>query len=78
MLFWRENENGAREFTGGKESWSAAVDLARKCPSFALDVEEERVSDDLRSCYNCRYRRWTVSSFTCQAAGNCSARGEAT
>lgn len=66
---WRRNANGAREFSGGKESWFAAVVGALKCNSFTLDLEEERGAEDERSCYNCRYRRWTETSFTCHAPG---------
>jgi hypothetical protein len=65
---WRTDQTGAREFTLGKESWAAAVCAALDCSGFAADVDEELVSDDERSCYNCRYRRWSASSFTCQAA----------
>lgn len=64
---WRKDQKGAREFTGGRESFSAAVAAAIECKSFTLDVDEEIVADDERSCYNCRYRRWTATSFTCQA-----------
>lgn len=62
---WRTDQAGAREFTLGKESWAAAARAARDCPRFAADVDEEMV-DDERSCYNCRYRRWSAASFTCQ------------
>jgi hypothetical protein len=34
---------------------------------FHPDVEEEQVADEDRSCYNCRYRRWTAASFVCSA-----------
>ena len=64
---WRTDGTGAREFSGGKESWFAAVVAALKCPAFSLDVDEEMIADDERSCYNCRYRRWTATTFTCQA-----------
>lgn len=64
---WRETENGEREFRGGKEEWSEAARLATRCASFRPDVEEEQVADEPRSCYNCRYRRWTAASFACQA-----------
>ena len=63
---WRLNERGALEFSGGKESWLAAVATAGECSWFSMDVDEEVVADDERSCYNCRYRRWTATSFTCQ------------
>ena len=64
---WQKDETGAPAFSAGKDDWVAAAAAAHKCLFFTLDVEEEMVADDERSCYNCRYRRWTVASFTCQA-----------
>jgi hypothetical protein len=63
---WRMDQKGAKEFALGKESWAAAASAALDCSRFAVDVDEELVADDERSCYNCRYRRWSASSFTCQ------------
>ncbi|HOB86423.1 MAG TPA: hypothetical protein PKO38_01880 [Bacillota bacterium] len=39
------------------------------CRAFTFDVEEELVSEDERSCLNCRYRRWTDNSFSCAYKG---------
>jgi hypothetical protein len=66
---WRTDSKGAREFTGGKENWAAAARVALGCPGFAPDVEEEQIADEARSCYNCRYRRWSAVSFTCLWSG---------
>lgn len=60
------NQSGERQFTGKKDDWDAAVKLAENCQEFAEDVEEELVADQLRSCYNCRFRRWTSASFICR------------
>ena len=62
---WRFHENGTREFLAGKADWTAAAREAQECDAFREDVEEEIVADELRSCYNCRFRRWTASSFMC-------------
>jgi len=62
---WQTGHNGNREFSSGKESWAAAASEAAACRIFRPDVEEEWVADEVRSCYNCRYRRWTVKSFVC-------------
>jgi hypothetical protein len=35
------------------------------CSFFKLDEEDELVSDDERTCLNCRYRRWTADDFVC-------------
>lgn len=63
---WRCSETGEREFLPGRDNWSAAALAARDCAGFVLDVDEELVADEPRSCYNCRYRRWSANSFTCQ------------
>lgn len=68
MDMWRTDRNGNREFTGGKESWDVAALQAKQCRLFCPDVEEEWVADDERSCYNCRYRRWTAASFVCNSS----------
>jgi len=41
------------------------LDRAVFCLEFVLDDEDELVSDEERTCLNCRYRRWTVDSFEC-------------
>jgi hypothetical protein len=64
------NQNGRAEFAGGQEDWAGAARQASVCVHFNPDVEEELTADDARSCYNCRYRRWTRKSFTCMAAGS--------
>jgi hypothetical protein len=64
---WRIDRKGEKEFQGGKEDWSGAVRAASCCAAFRPDVEEEWIADDVVSCYNCRYRRWTAASFTCNA-----------
>ncbi|MGI5879546.1 MAG: hypothetical protein ACOX6L_02975 [Syntrophomonadaceae bacterium] len=62
---WIKNDLGIIEFKGGKEDWKRAAEIADKCLDFLMDNEDELVADEERSCYNCRYRRWTSSSFTC-------------
>ena len=42
-----------------------SAQAAKACPNFALDDEDELVSDQEISCLNCRYRRWTQESFLC-------------
>ncbi len=45
--------------------WSTAASIAANCATFHPDDEDEQVADETVSCFNCRYRRWTVASFTC-------------
>jgi hypothetical protein len=66
VMWWRLNERGEKEFRGNKDSWLEAAGLAQQCSGFKTDVEEELVSDEPVSCYNCRYRRWTNKSFICK------------
>jgi len=66
---WGIDARGAKEYLHGQEDWTGAARQAAICFSFRPDVDEEKVSDDERSCYNCRYRRWTATSFTCQSRG---------
>jgi hypothetical protein len=68
-IVWHIDQNGHRQFTGGYEDWRGAALMAARCQQFHPDVEEELVADDPRSCYNCRHRRWTASSFACTGDG---------
>ncbi len=68
MPAWRD-ETGVRVFAGGRDDWEGAARLAGGCSRFIADAEEEQVADDPRSCYNCRLRRWTATSFTCTGNG---------
>ncbi len=65
MLLWRVCEQGRYQYTGGKESWEEVTRIAAGCDDFLLDDEDELISDEDRSCYNCRFRRWTRDSFIC-------------
>jgi len=62
---WIKNELGQFEYAGGKEDWEKVLQIARSCDKFVLDDEDELVSDEDRSCYNCRFRRWMEKSFVC-------------
>jgi hypothetical protein len=62
---WKILENGCQEYLGGQTDWAGAANEALQCVSFREDVEEECVADEVRSCYNCRYRRWTEDTFLC-------------
>lgn len=53
------------EFKHGKTAWIEASKAAILCKNFCEDDEDEQVADDVISCYNCRYRRWTINSFVC-------------
>jgi len=65
VRMWNVNEQGRREFAGGRQDWAVAARIAGDCPHFKEDDEDELVADEASSCYNCCYRRWTVKSFIC-------------
>ncbi|MFB2642194.1 hypothetical protein ACE02D_07905 [Shewanella bicestrii] len=52
-------------FRAGLQQYSEARRVAQLCPRFTPDDEDEQVDDELRSCYNCQYRRWMMTSFEC-------------
>jgi hypothetical protein len=68
-MMWSALTDGTRRFLGGNGDWSGAAREAAQCVGFLEDVEDELVADETRSCYNCRYRRWTESSFICLRPG---------
>lgn len=63
---WFADAGEGKVFVGGRNDWTGAAEAAEACVSFRMDVEEELIADEEITCYNCRYRRWTVDSFTCQ------------
>jgi len=64
---WFRDGPGNKIFAGGREAWGAAAAVAGGCASFSADDEDEQCAEESFSCYNCRYRRWTVDSFACLA-----------
>lgn len=64
MTNWSEGKKG-RLFIPGKEAFGIAAEEAAACAHFGEDYEEECFCLPERSCYNCRYRRWTKESFEC-------------
>lgn len=65
MEYFSANKRGQQEFIGGKEEWETAAGIAEECSFFIIDDEDELLAEEERSCYNCRYRRWTEASFVC-------------
>lgn len=60
--------DGTKYFTGDSdagEDCSATMTLAAACPFYKDDVAEETILEDALSCYNCLFRRWTCSGFSC-------------
>ena len=60
-----QTENGRKTFLCGKNNEAMALQAAEECTYYKEDSEVELVSDEIVSCYNCRYRRWTRESFEC-------------
>lgn len=61
-----EHTPAGRTFCFGRHAPEEA--RAAVCAQYRRDDEEE-TEDDTVSCYNCRYRRWTVESFVCMRKG---------
>ncbi len=62
---FQRTDAGRKRFLLGKNAPEKAAEAARSCGGFRPDDEEEWVSEEPVSCYNCRYRRWTENSFDC-------------
>ena len=62
---WEQTLFGGKRFKHGQDSYGLAAETAGQCGAFVNDDEDETVTDDKRSCYDCRYRRWTADSFEC-------------
>jgi hypothetical protein len=63
-----EEIDGTKYFLGDEtrnEDFEAAALIADCCPFYLDDQEEEIYIEGLRTCYNCRYRRWAQNSFSC-------------
>ena len=65
MEFWEKTPAGKKCFRFGQNSFRFAAEAARRCAGFTDDEDDETITYDNRSCYNCRYRRWTTDSFEC-------------
>lgn len=59
------DEEEFAEYPGGQDDAHGVARIAARCEAFVLDDEGECVADELRSCYNCRSRRWTQRAFVC-------------
>ncbi len=60
--------DGIKYFTGNSSAGkdlNATVMLAEACRFYREDVEEELYLEDVVTCYNCRFRRWAHSGFSC-------------
>lgn len=64
MELW-VREKGKNIFMAGKDAYLLAEQCAGNCSEFAADYEEEWMSDNEISCYNCKLRRWNAESFEC-------------
>ncbi|WOT05358.1 hypothetical protein [Shewanella youngdeokensis] len=62
---WFNYGDGVWRFKFDAESYSASQEAAKHCNYFAADDEDEQTDDQLRSCFNCLFRRWHVNGFDC-------------
>lgn len=60
--------SGGLRFMGGievQDDLDAAAILALACYAYRIDEDDEDYLDGVRSCFNCRYRRWLAEGFSC-------------
>ncbi len=53
------------QFPKDKNDFITAANFANKCDDFLIDDDDECVSDEEISCFNCIYRRWLEKGITC-------------
>lgn len=58
-------EDGKKRFAYGLDDYEISRKMATECSYFIEDDEDEQVDSVLISCYNCIYRRWSMTSFQC-------------
>lgn len=58
-------KDGKKIFAGNSEDYALAVNAAIDCGEYIEDTEDEIVTADRVSCFNCRYRRWLSEGFCC-------------
>ncbi len=68
LLKYVKETGGSKFFLGDdsvQEDMDATVVLATACPLYKDDEEEEIYLEGTLTCYNCRYRRWSRTGFSC-------------
>jgi hypothetical protein len=63
-----KEEAGRFSFCGTMEDEAdllSASEIARKCPAYSIDDEDEVCCEGAKTCFNCRYRRWLTDGFEC-------------
>lgn len=61
-------DGGGVRFRGSVENAEdmlASSEIAEQCPVYSIDDDDEDYCDGVRTCFNCRYRRWLVDGFQC-------------
>ena len=59
---------GTLYFCGNDEDeadFNMACFFAQECNNYTEDVEDEIHTENMLTCYNCRYRRWANVGFSC-------------
>ncbi len=54
-------------FKYGRNDYKKAEEKGTRCKDFILDADEDELvtSTKFNTCYNCLFRRWSKTSFTC-------------
>lgn len=70
-----KTKDGMKYFNGDAEQadvLETTVSMAKSCREFQMDVEDEVIYENLKTCYNCRFRRWIPNGFSCFKDFPCS------
>lgn len=61
-------KNGGVYFQGNvanTDDLRVASTIAETCPAYSIDEDDEDYCNGVRTCFNCRYRRWLADGFSC-------------
>jgi hypothetical protein len=60
--------SGDTSFRGSvenREDLLAASMIAGDCSVYSIDEDDEDYCEGVKTCFNCRYRRWLADGFLC-------------
>lgn len=64
----KKGSAGSSTFRGSvenEEDLLAASIIAETCTAYSVDEDDEDYCEGVRTCFNCRYRRWIEDGFSC-------------
>jgi hypothetical protein len=52
-------------FLENEDDYRVASEIAVDCSLYSVDDDDEDYCEGVRTCFNCRYRRWLADGFQC-------------